>query len=171
MFQNTWCVSKMFISYTSKETQESTALNGSNLTERAVPMQRKPTSLLKGPLLHYHAKISDQSGDLCFSRHNECWVQGSLRDWDAPSCLWKALPFSSVSDDACASQPLEVPHFPPFGEKMSKLSLEHKLSLLHPWSMNTFSAPLCWSWSRLTGMSYSRQGKDPAGVHMIQEGQ
>ena len=37
------------------------ALNGSSVTARAVPVQRKPRCLLKAPLLYYHAKKSDQS--------------------------------------------------------------------------------------------------------------
>ena len=61
LFQNTWCLSKMFINYTSEETWQSTALNGFSITARAVPVQRKPRCLLKAPLLHCHAKKSSQS--------------------------------------------------------------------------------------------------------------
>ena len=78
-----------------------------------------------------------------------------------PSYSWKPLPFPFHRLESAPH-----PHFPPFGEK---ITIEHELSLLHPWSVNKVSALHCWTQSHVTGGSYTRQGKSPAGVYLMQE--
>lgn len=86
----------------------------SSLTTGTALAQMRP-SIQKLPLPHYHARISTQSGDLHFARHNQYHVQRSTKCCACSGCFWKSPPPSWNSGGTPTSNCLKVSCFPSSG--------------------------------------------------------
>ena len=104
--------------------QHSTALNRFQPDHKGSACADETQSVRKLPSPHYHVRISAQSGDSYFARHNQCRAQGSPKDCTFSGCFWKLLSLSLNSDGVPTSYPLKVSLFSPLGK-----SLKHDLSL------------------------------------------